>query len=62
MKWPWVKRADEEKKQRMLAEEKCAQVEKDWTDIRNHRKSIDKEIEMNDWTATAIAMFAGKDG
>ena len=61
MKMPWTKRADAEQKRREDAEEKCAQVEGDWDKLRTHRSSIDREIEINDWTSTAITLFAGKE-
>lgn len=59
-KMPWTKRADAEQKKREAAQKKCAQVERDWDQLRTHRSSIDHEIEINDWTATAITLFAGR--
>jgi hypothetical protein len=61
MKMPWTKRADEEKKRRLEAEARAVSVEEDWYHIRTHRKSIDQEVAINDWTATAISLFSGKE-
>lgn len=56
---PWTKRANAEKKRREDAELRCAQVKEDWVQIRRHQESIDREIQINDWTNTAIALFSG---
>lgn len=57
---PWNKRVEEERQRRLDAEFRRDSAEKDWALLNRHRKSIDREIELNDWTATAIAMFSGR--
>lgn len=57
---PWNRRANAERQRRIDAESKRDSVEKDWALLNRHRRSIDREIELNDWTATAIAVFSGR--
>lgn len=61
MKMPWTKRAEKERELRENAELRAEEIEKDWAQIRRHRRSIDREVELNDWTGTAIALFSGKE-
>lgn len=58
MKLPWKKRAEKAHQDRLEAEKKYEEVQKDWDEIREHRDSIDQEIELNDWTRTAIKLFS----
>lgn len=61
MRFPWNKRADEEQLKREDAEKRATEIEKDWVHIRKHRRSIDRDIDLNDWTGTALALFSGKE-
>jgi len=60
MKMPWKKREEQERERRLAAERRAMMTEKDWIQLRRHKHSIDKEIERNDWTSTAITLFSGK--
>lgn len=57
---PWTKRANAEARLRVNAELKLQQVRADWVPIRRHRRAVQREIELNDWTATAKRIFAGE--
>lgn len=60
MAFPWKKREEEERKKRLAAEQRAHQVDQDWVQIRRHKHRIDKEVERNDWTSTAITLFSGR--
>jgi hypothetical protein len=60
MRLPWKKREEEERKKRLDAERRAQQVDQDWVQIRRHKHTIDKEVERNDWTSTAITLFSGR--
>lgn len=60
MKLPWKQREKEEHKKRILAEERAKKTDQDWVQIRRHKHSIDREVERNDWTSTAIVLFSGR--
>ena len=59
-RWPWVRRAEIEREQRLSAEQRCEDIQDDWIKLRKFKHSIDQEIELNDWTETAIVVFSGK--
>lgn len=58
MKLPWQKRAEQARRDRLAAEEKYEEIQRDWVELREHKDSIDQEIELNDWTRTAIKLFS----
>ena len=58
-KWPWTKRAEAEEKLRRLAEYRRHEVDQDTATIREHIEAISTEVELNDWTRTALTIFQG---
>lgn len=58
-KFPWTRRADEEREERIAAERRLAEVEADWEPVRRHRDAVRREVDLNDWTRTAKAIFGG---
>ena len=59
-KFPWVRRAEKLRSERLEAEAKREEVEKDWEPLLRSKRAIDREIELNDWTATAVVFFSGE--
>lgn len=59
-KFPWNRRADEERAKRIEAQERLAQAEADMPRIRRHREAVRREVVLNDWTRTAKAIFGGE--
>ena len=62
MKMPWTRRAEEEREHRIAAEERREATTHDWIQIRRYKQSIDREIELNDWTEAAVKLFSGRSG
>lgn len=60
IKWPWTKRADAEERLRRHAELRRHEVEQDWEALRETTKAISDEVELNDWTRTALTIFQGE--
>ncbi len=60
IKWPWTKRADAEERLRRHAELRRHEVEQDWEALRETTEAITSEVELNDWTRTALTIFQGK--
>lgn len=60
IKWPWTKRADDEERLRRHAELRRHEVEQDWEALRETTDAISSEVELNDWTRTALTIFQGK--
>lgn len=60
-KFPWNRRADDEREKRIEAERRLAAVEADWEPVRRHRAAVHREIVLNDWTRTAKTIFGGRD-
>lgn len=59
IKWPWTKRADAEEALRRRAEYRKHEVEQDWEALRETTEAISNEVELNDWTRTALTIFQG---
>ena len=59
IKWPWTKRADDEERLRRHAELRRHEVEQDWEALRETTEAITNEVELNDWTRTALTIFQG---
>lgn len=59
MKFPWRRRADEERRQRERAEERLRLAERDWQQIRAEVEVTRSEQHTNGWTATVTTIFSG---
>lgn len=57
---PWRKRARAYEHRAAVNHSKLRLVHDDWTPLATHLARIDREIELNDWTATAKRIFAGE--
>lgn len=60
-KMPWRRRARGYQRHADAARTKQRRVNDDWTPLARHLARIDREIALNDWTATAKRIFAGED-
>lgn len=59
IKWPWVRRADDEERLRRYAEHRREKAEEDWGSLRETTEAISNEVDLNDWTRTALIVFKG---
>lgn len=57
---PWKKREKKLEKDREEAEARLESTQKDWEPIRGYTHQVKKEIQLNDWNATAKRMFTGE--
>jgi hypothetical protein len=57
---PWRRRARTYEQHATAARHNLHRVHQDWTPLARDLARIDREIELNDWTATAKRIFAGE--
>jgi hypothetical protein len=57
---PWRRRARAYEDHAHAARQKLSSVHNDWTPLARDLARIDKEIDLNDWTATAKRIFSGE--
>lgn len=57
MKLPWQRRADDEKVDRLRAQERSRDAMADWPIVREHAEALRQQRELNGWTATIAAIF-----
>lgn len=60
MRFPWQRRADEEKVHRDDAEQRLADAEADWPRVYMHAASLRNERQLNGWTGIVDALFANR--
>lgn len=57
---PWRRRTRAIERHTHDARKTLVRVHNDWTPLARDLARIDREIELNDWTATAKRIFAGE--
>lgn len=57
MKFPWQRRADEEQRLRIQAEQRLAEVRADWPEVERHAAALRYEKELNGWTDAIVTIF-----
>lgn len=62
MRFPWQRRADEERDHRMAAEERLAAARADWAVVHAHADELRHEKYLNGWTGIVDALFADRGG
>ena len=58
-KFPWVKRAEQERAKRIESDAKLQDVLKDWENIETSVNAVEREVRINNWTLTAKLLFTG---
>ena len=62
MRFPWQRRADEERRHRVDAERRLAATRADWTKVRDHTAELRRQKDLNGWTTVVTALFADDRG
>lgn len=57
---PWNKRAAVQREHVAQARERLRRAHDDWIPLADPLTRIDREIDLNDWTATAKRIFSGR--
>lgn len=59
MRFPWQRRADEERGHRVLAEKRRDDAWADWAEVQHAHRLMRHQRELNGWTQIAVTVFAG---
>jgi hypothetical protein len=59
-KFPWTERAEREAIRRREAEKRLHDIKADWLELDPAVRAVHREIELNQWTRTAKAIFGGR--
>ena len=57
---PWRRRAQEAEKDLNAARERLRRTHDDWVPLGQTLADIDRQMEINDWTAAAKRLFSGR--
>ena len=60
MRFPWNRRADRERDAREEAEERLAEVRRDWHRVNQAVAETRREAQLNHFTATITTIFSGQ--
>jgi hypothetical protein len=60
VRFPWQRRADEERGHRMAAQERLASARADWVTVHAHAADLRREKNLNGWTGIVDALFADR--
>ena len=61
MKLPWVTRAERAERRAAAAEKQRDRVKDQWSEVRALTEPLNREGELNGWTATVKTIFGGGD-
>lgn len=59
MRFPWQRRADEERRHRVLAEKRRDAAWADWAEVKYAHRELRHQKVMNGWTQITVAIAAG---